>query len=77
MKTFPKHRAPGRANLLAHPHDFKPRHCAGDSCFHDHTDGGPFPSPRRGDEGLLPHQVELTRRQKAAVDSLNRPERTA
>jgi len=37
--TTGRHRRDGLSKLLAHPHDFRPKHCAGTSCMHDHADG--------------------------------------
>jgi hypothetical protein len=38
MNKRPKHRKTGPARLLAYRYDFRPRHCAGTSCIHDHAD---------------------------------------
>lgn len=32
-----RHRAEGDADTSAYRASFKPRHCAGDACFHDHA----------------------------------------
>lgn len=32
-----KHRAAGPAFTRLHRHSFKPSHCAGDTCFHEHV----------------------------------------
>lgn len=42
MSTIVKHRAPGEVNTRALPTAFKPKHCAGSWCLHDHaTDDRP------------------------------------
>lgn len=37
-----RHRTPGLPLLRSHPLDFRPRHCGGTSCFHDHDGGSPL-----------------------------------
>lgn len=38
FRGAPRHRAEGPAVVESHPASFRPRHCAGTSCFHDHAD---------------------------------------
>lgn len=31
-----KHRKPTAVNIFSHPMRFRPKHCAGETCLHDH-----------------------------------------